>query len=63
MGVATVPQAAVATRSPLVRQFFDIPDTEAVLVAVSLGWPDHDHPANSYRTTRADSGGVVRWRS
>ncbi|XAS74130.1 nitroreductase [Micrococcaceae bacterium Sec5.1] len=62
MGVATVPQAAVATRSPLVRQFFDIPDTEAVLVAVSLGWPDHAHPANSYRTTRADSADVVRWR-
>ncbi|WP_404434319.1 nitroreductase [Microbacterium lacus] len=62
LGVGTIPQAAVATRSPLVRSFFGIPETESVLVAVSLGWPDDDHPANGYRTSRAESESVVRWR-
>lgn len=63
LGVGSIPQAAVATRSPLVRTFFDVPPTESVLVAVSLGWPDETHPANSYRTTRAEHESVVRWRA
>jgi nitroreductase len=63
LGVATIPQAAIATRSPLVRKFFDVPETESVLLGISFGWSDDDHPANSYRTSRADTASIVRWHS
>jgi nitroreductase len=63
LGIAAIPQAAIATRSPIVRQFFDVPDTEAVLLGISFGWSDEEHPANSYRTTRADADSIVRWHS
>lgn len=63
LGVATIPQAAIATRAPAVREFFGVPDTESVLVAISFGWSDEEHPANSYRTNRAGADTVVRWHS
>lgn len=63
LGVATIAQAAIATRAPIVRSFFDIPETEAVLLGISFGWSDEDHAANSYRTSRADMASIVRWRS
>jgi nitroreductase len=63
MGIAAIPQAALATYSPFVREFFDIPQDRAVLLGVSFGWPDREHPANSYRTNRAGLDQVVRWVS
>ncbi|MFC7504891.1 nitroreductase, partial [Nocardioides sp. GCM10030258] len=63
LGVAVIPQAAIATRSPVVREFFDIGDDEAVLLGVSFGWSDEQHPANNYRTSRVDLSSIVQWRS
>lgn len=63
LGVATIPQAAIATRSPLVRRFFDIPSDESVLIGISFGWSDDGHAANGYRTSRVDTSSVVQWRS
>ncbi|MGW6032729.1 nitroreductase [Gordonia terrae] len=63
LGVATIPQAAIATRSPVVRTFFDVPESESVLLGISFGWSDNEHPANSYRTTRADTDSIVHWYS
>ncbi|MGZ8177298.1 nitroreductase [Williamsia sp. SKLECPSW1] len=61
LGVAAIPQAALATYSPFVRDHFAIPADRAVLLGISFGWADHDHPANSYRTERADTASVVHW--
>ena len=58
-GVASVAQAAIAMYSDHVRQFLDVPEGRSVLCAVSLGWPDLDHPANRFRTSRADLDDVV----
>lgn len=63
MGIAAIPQAALATYSPFIRDFFDIPQGRAILLGVSFGWPDHEHPVNSNRTNRADLDEVVRWVS
>lgn len=63
MGIAAIPQASLATYSPFVRDFFDIPEDRAILLGVSFGWPDREHPANSYRTNRASLDEVVRWVS
>ncbi|MGM7648455.1 nitroreductase [Nocardia sp. JW2] len=63
LGIATVPQAALAGRSAFVREYFDIPEDRKILAGVSFGYPAADHPANSYRTTRAPLAEVVTWRS
>jgi nitroreductase len=63
LGVAAIPQAAIATRSPVARRFFDIPHEESVLLGISFGRADLQHPANGYRTGRADTAAVVRWHS
>ncbi len=63
LGVATVPQAAIAGCAPYVRDFFEIEDDREVLCAISFGYPDLTHPANAFRTTRADLDSVVTWVS
>jgi nitroreductase len=61
LGVATIPQAAVATYSPFLRRFFEIPEDRVILCAISFGYADKDHPANSFRTDRADLSEIVEW--
>lgn len=61
LGLGAIAQAALATYGPFVRDFFDIPTDRAVLLGISFGWPDLDHPANSYRTQRADIDQVAQW--
>ncbi|KRF14655.1 nitroreductase [Nocardioides sp. Soil796] len=53
LGVATVPQAAIAMQSPTVRDVLDLPADRLVVCAVSLGFADTDHPVNAFRTSRA----------
>lgn len=53
LGVATVPQAAVAFHSPVVREVLNIPEDRLILCAITFGYEDADHPANSFRTDRA----------
>jgi len=59
LGVATVPQAALAFHSELVRKHFGLPDDRRVVCGISFGYPDRDHKANSYRTTRAGISDTV----
>lgn len=61
LGLGAIPQAALATHSPFVRDFFGIPDDRLVLLGISFGRPDRGHPANSYRTRRARLDEAVRW--
>ena len=53
LGVATIPQAAIAMHPDPVRAYFDIPDDRQIVCAVSFGYADAGHPANDFRTTRA----------
>ncbi|MGI3170401.1 nitroreductase [Pseudooceanicola sp. C21-150M6] len=62
LGVATVPQAAVAFQSPAVRRFFDIPADRLILCAISFGYEDADHPANAFRTERAGLDEILQVR-
>lgn len=62
LGVASIPQAAVAAYGPFLHRYFDIPDDRIVLCAISFGYPDKDHPANSFRTGRAALDDIVDWR-
>lgn len=58
-GVATCPQAAVALRSPALRKFFDMDDDRRIVCGIAFGWADEHHPANSFRTGRADLSETV----
>jgi nitroreductase len=59
LGVATVPQAALAFQSELVRKHFGLGDDRRVVCGISFGFPDRGHKANSYRTTRASIADTV----
>ena len=63
LGVAAVPQAALAGSAPYLRTFFDLPSDRKVVCSISFGYADESHPANGFRTDRADLGTVVDWVS
>jgi nitroreductase len=59
LGLATIPQAALARYSGLIRQHFKLGDDRRVVCGISFGFPDHEHKVNSYRTTRANVSDAV----
>lgn len=63
LGVDTIPQAAVANYAAFVREYFSIDEDRIMLCAISFGYADDAHPANSFRTSRAALDDVVEWRS
>lgn len=63
LGLAAAPQAALAGFSGFLRDHFDLPDTRRVVVGISFGYADTDHPINGFRTSRAGLDDVVRWES
>ncbi|MFV1530650.1 MULTISPECIES: nitroreductase [unclassified Phaeobacter] len=61
-GVASIAQAAVATYAPMLHQLCDIPEDRNILCALSFGYADPDHPANQFRTERAELRDFTTWR-
>ena len=52
-GLATIPQAALAGYSDVVRKHLGVGEDRRVVCGISFGFADQTHAANSYRTTRA----------
>jgi len=63
MGLASISQAALGAVSPVIREQFELPDERQVLFGVSFGYVDESHPANRFRTARAELDDVVSWAS
>ena len=61
LGVATIPQAAIAGMCSVVRSKLNISEERDILCAISFGYEDKEHPANQFRTTRAELDEVVAW--
>ncbi|KQP36338.1 nitroreductase [Pseudorhodoferax sp. Leaf274] len=61
LGVATIAQAALAARGPLVRTHFGLPDSRRLVCGISFGFADAEHPANRFRTIRAPLADAVQW--
>ncbi len=61
LGVNCIAQAALAKRPERVRAFFGLPSTRRVVCGISLGYADPTHPANGFRTSRADVAAAVSW--
>src|SRR5215813_3266252 len=59
LGLGTIPQAALARHSGLIRRHFNLGDDRRVVCGISFGYADHDHRINSYRTSRAAIPDVV----
>lgn len=61
-GIASIPQAAVASYAPLLHELLEIPLDRQILCAISFGYADSDHPANGFRTKRAPLAEFTTWR-
>jgi len=61
MGLGAIPQAALAAHSSFMREYFGLPENRLLVCGISFGWPDEDHPANSFRTTRVPTDETVTW--
>ena len=61
LGVASIPQAALALHSKFVREHFGLGDERLVVCGISFGYEDCASPANSFRTHRASLDEVVTW--
>src|SRR5579871_4943429 len=59
LGLGTIPQAALARHSALIRKHFDLADNRRVVCGISFGYADHGHKVNSYRTSRAKVADTV----
>ena len=53
LGLGTIPQAALARHSGLIRKHFNLADNRRVVCGISFGYADNTHKVNSYRTSRA----------
>ncbi len=61
LGVASIAQAALASRPAAVRRFFGIGDDRRIVCGISFGYEDPRHPANAFRTRRARVAEVAAW--
>jgi nitroreductase len=59
LGLGTIPQAALARHSGLIRRHFALPDDRRVVCGISFGFADHAHKVNNYRTSRASVADTV----
>ena len=50
------------TYSDVVRKHADIPDTKRLVIAVAIGYPDWDFPANKVESRREPIDNVITWR-
>jgi len=61
LGIAAIPQAAIAMYSGVVRGFFQIPDDRVIVCGISFGYADAEHPVNRFRTEREQLDRVARF--
>ncbi|CAN5261102.1 nitroreductase [soil metagenome] len=50
--LGAIAQASVALYSPLLHEMLAIPENDRILCAVAFGYPQDDHAANNFRTSR-----------
>ena len=60
-GLGTVPQAFLIDYSPIIKSFLQIPETDRLVLGMSIGYPDLQDKANSFRSTRIDTEEIVKW--
>jgi nitroreductase len=61
LGVASIAQAALAAYPAFWREQLGLGPERRIVCGISFGHADPAHPANSFRTTRADVAEAVTW--
>jgi nitroreductase len=46
----------------VIRKYADIPDSKQLIMAIAIGYPDWDFPANSLESTREPVESITTWR-
>ncbi|GKQ51463.1 nitroreductase [Bradyrhizobium sp. Ce-3] len=59
LGLGTIPQAAIARHSGLIRGHFNLAEDRRVVCGISFGYADNAHKVNGYRTSRATVADTV----
>lgn len=62
LGVGSIAQAALASYPGVLREVLGIGEDRSIVCGISFGMADTAHPANHFRTTRADPASSVVWR-
>ncbi len=62
LGVGSIAQAALAAYPDVLREVLGLGADRTVVCGISFGLPDLAHPANQFRTTRADVASAVVWK-
>ncbi len=60
-GLGTVINGQGVMQTPVVREHAGIPDSQAILTCIAMGYPDDDFSANQVKSTRADQSDFVRF--
>jgi nitroreductase len=60
-GLGACPQALPMGYPGIVRRELQIPEQTAVILAVSVGYPDHENPVNKHRSMRKELGDFAKW--
>jgi len=61
LGIDSIAQASIAGVSSEVRKVIDIDLEQNIVCAISIGFADENHPANSFRTGRVNPEKVISW--
>ncbi len=59
-GLGTVPQAFLTDYAQHVKKILGIQETKRLVLGISIGYPDMESPANSFRTERVNTDEIVR---
>lgn len=62
-GLDTCAQAAIANYPDIVRRDLGIPNSEAIVCGMALGWADPSHPANTLVSEREPVAGLTRFHA
>src|ERR1700736_2762721 len=60
-GLGSVINGQGIMRSDIVREVADIPEDEAIMTCVAMGYPDDNFPANAVKSDREPNGDFVRY--
>lgn len=61
-GLDSAPAFSFVSYPHHLRKILEIPDELKIVVGISIGYGDPDHPQNHYRTRRVALDEVVRWK-
>lgn len=60
-GIGCVINGQGIMQSDVVHQHANIPDNEAIMICIAMGYPDESFPANDVRSTRVDNSNFVTY--